>query len=857
MPSLNELAQHLAEGTRTQKRRSWRALTAEGGLWSACRASLQGEGMLRGLAQAYTHLAGDWDRSCLLAEGRDEEAHLEEQVQAVRRLVAAAGVTAACAGPDPKTAACWALHAAGGHASRDAVPPNDWTGSTESRIRACFRALYDADPVLAPALAAAQDASLGLLWSAVGEEKRPPGHRVRMPVLLARGHDGYLAWLWLEQVTGGFGQLFQAPSTALGGVLPDLRHSIEAACALGCPNLPPDADVRWWLTDLPRDANDLPIPVGGDSAGAAAAVALAHLLKRRELHAHCAISATLLPDGRLGEVDGLDGAAPKLQAASPLASPEQPARVIVGPGTQLSAPAIAAWEARRVRVVVAHTLADAERLTAAESPRKASNPSAPFSVAVLFAHGAEEDRELGRRVERQLLAEGTEVRTTREGAFGVAWAREADQRLRGVDQVVALLTPAARASEMLAYELQLAQEAAQTGGKPRLLFLRLDPSVSPESISQTLASIPVLDWSPDPGNAGLLEAIRRQPATPQATERAHLVPPTGVLPLTSPYYLERTADAEFQLAAARGDSIVRIKGARQMGKTSLLARGLQHARERGATILLTDFQLLNQEHLESVDTFYRFLARWLARQAGTGLSVDEVWDPLQGASVNFRDFLLELLEGLPGPVVWGLDEVDRLFQCRFHCEVFGMLRSLHNDRALNPYLPWSKLTLTLCYATEAQLFLADLNQSPFNVGTRIRLEDFSYAEVSELNYRYGVPLAGRGELAEYYELLAGHPYLTHLGLHELVTKGLSLDKLKQLALQEDALFGDHLRRLLRLLIREEALLQAVRELLAGRPCPKGEEFYRLWSAGVVVGDSAAEARFRCGLYADYLKQQLR
>lgn len=869
MPSLNELARLLSEGTRTQKRRSWRVLTAEGGLWGACRSSLHPANALSYLERAYEHLAREWDHSCLLDEC--DSVDLREQVRSILRLVAAAAVTAACEEADPERAAGWALRAAGGDPSRLLLPRDEWRLlPAEGRIRACFRELRGGYPELAQAVAAAQDASLGLLWSVVGEEKRPSGPRVRMPVLLARGSDGYLSWLWLERVPGGSGQLFQAPSTALGGVLPELRRSIEAACATGWPALPPGEDVRWWLTDLPRGADHLPIPVGGCSAGAAAAVALSHLLRRREVRAHCAITATLLPDGRLGEVEGLEGSAPKLQAARSLAGARNPATVIVGPGSQLSAVAAAAWEAQHVRVVVAHTLADAERLSGEEPPvrrdpasRAPGRPSAaqtPLSVAVLYAYGAAEDRDLCRRVESRLQEQGLDVRIAAEGTFGVAWARKADQRLRGADLVIALLTPAARSSEMLTYELQLAEEAAQEGGRPRRLFLRVDPSISPEQFSRAAASIPVLDWSPEDPEAltptGLQEAIHRS-STLAADERAQLLPPTGVLPLDSRFYLEREADAQFELAIARGDSIIRIKGARQMGKTSLLARGLQQARERAATILLTDFQLLNQEHLEEVDGFFRFLARWLARQAGTGLEVDAVWDPLQGASVNFRDFLLELLEGLPGPVVWGLDEVDRLFQCRFHTEVFGMLRSLHNDRALNPSLPWSRLTLTLCYATEAQLFLADLNQSPFNVGTRIRLDDFSYEEVGELNDRYGAPLRSPAELADYYELLAGHPYLTHLGLHQLVTRGLSLAGLKRLAHQEDALFGDHLRRMLRLLSREEELLHAVRELLSGRPCPAGEEFYRLWSAGVVVGDSAYDARLRCGLYAAYLERHLR
>ena len=49
------------------------------------------------------------------------------------------------------------------------------------------------------------------------------------------------------------------------------------------------------------------------------------------------------------------------------------------------------------------------------------------------------------------------------------------------------------------------------------------------------------------------------------------------MPLDSQFYVVRPADDEFLTAITRGDSIVLVKGARQMGKTSLLARGLQQA----------------------------------------------------------------------------------------------------------------------------------------------------------------------------------------------------------------------------------------------------------------------------------------
>ena len=88
-------------------------------------------------------------------------------------------------------------------------------------------------------------------------------------------------------------------------------------------------------------------------------------------------------------------------------------------------------------------------------------------------------------------------------------------------------------------------------------------------------------------------------------------------------------------------------------------------------------------------------------------------------------------------LVWGMDEVDRLFTCAFGNEVFGLFRSWHNARSLDPAGPWPRLTLALAYATEAHLFITDIHQSPFNVGTRLVLEDFTLAQMAELNRRAG------------------------------------------------------------------------------------------------------------------------
>src|SRR5262249_57921339 len=166
----------------------------------------------------------------------------------------------------------------------------------------------------------------------------------------------------------------------------------------------------------------------------------------------------------------------------------------------------------------------------------------------------------------------------------------------------------------------------------------------------------------------------------------------------------------------------------------------------------------------------------------------------RGWTINFERFLRREVLGKPGSgasLVWGLDEVDRLFTCPFSNVVFGLFRSWHNERSLNPEGPWSRLTLAIAYATEAHLFITDLNQSPFNVGTRLTLEDFTLEQVAELNGRYGSPLKDETELARYFELLGGHPYLVQRGLYEMAKSSVDLTEIVAKADEDELNFRDN------------------------------------------------------------------
>jgi DNA-binding winged helix-turn-helix (wHTH) protein len=338
---------------------------------------------------------------------------------------------------------------------------------------------------------------------------------------------------------------------------------------------------------------------------------------------------------------------------------------------------------------------------------------------------------------------------------------------------------------------------------------------------------------------------------------AELEPVGGAMPLDSQFYIVRPADEQFRAAIARRDSIVLVKGARQVGKTSLLARGLQQAREAGSRIVLTDLQMLNEADLVSVETLFLALAELIAYRLDLDVCPREVWDPLHSPNFNFERYLQRhALGGASAPIVWGVDEVDRLFSRPFASEVFGLFRSWHNARSLDPEGPWRHLTLVMAYATEAHLFITDLNQSPFNVGTRLTLEDFTPEQVADLNLRYGAPLRTDGQVRRYFGFVAGNPYLAQRGLHEMAQHRLALSDLEARAATDDGPFGDHLRRMLASLAQDQALRQAMIGVMGGGACPTAESFYRLRSAGLISGDSAKDARPRCQLYVAYLKERL-
>lgn len=180
-----------------------------------------------------------------------------------------------------------------------------------------------------------------------------------------------------------------------------------------------------------------------------------------------------------------------------------------------------------------------------------------------------------------------------------------------------------------------------------------------------------------------------------------------------------------------------------------------------------------------------------------------------------------------------MDEVDKVFAAPFRNDFFGMLRSWHNLRSDSK--TWMDLELVLCASTEPSHFIsANSTQSPFNVGERIVMEDFTRADVSDLVERHGLRSAVLEE--ELYDLLQGHPFLTRRALYLLAKGRINLDTLRRTATRDEGPFGDHLRYYLTKLHEFDSLLQPFQQVLSNGTCANPRSFDSLTGFGLVTGE---------------------
>ncbi|MCP5100375.1 MAG: hypothetical protein GY943_32905 [Chloroflexi bacterium] len=331
--------------------------------------------------------------------------------------------------------------------------------------------------------------------------------------------------------------------------------------------------------------------------------------------------------------------------------------------------------------------------------------------------------------------------------------------------------------------------------------------------------------------------------------------PSGAMKLSDTFYIARHADQQLRDELCLPGHTVTITGPRQVGKTSMLVRGVQAAKQaHDARVVYLDMQAISQESLSDRDGFMHEFALWIVDDLDLDdAELDKIWQRSLGSARKLTKLLDRyVLPAIDAPLILVLDEVDRLLLSPFHAEFFGLLRSWHNMRSRN--VRWEQFGLLMAISTEPYLLINDLQQSPFNVGLMLYLHDFDHVQLHELNQRYGAPLDADG-VSELMVLLHGQPFLTRVALYTLVREQLSIRDLIVVADQPTSPFLSHLRYQRQLLATDPALQEAMKALLSNGRSPTNHIRYRLLKAGLIKQDGTAVTP-RCQLYRRYFVNEL-
>ncbi len=235
----------------------------------------------------------------------------------------------------------------------------------------------------------------------------------------------------------------------------------------------------------------------------------------------------------------------------------------------------------------------------------------------------------------------------------------------------------------------------------------------------------------------------------------------GTLLPDAPSYVTREADDELFSALSRGVYCY-VLTARQMGKSSLMVRTAARLREAGLAARIFDPTGLGQNL--TIDQWYVSLLSQLGRGfEGLEEELEKFWlaQPLLSPVQRWTRALGALiLPRFDRPLVIFVDEIDYLQSLPFPLdEFFAALRECYNLRAENEVMR----RVTFCLfgvATPADL-IRDARTTPFNIGRRIELHDFTPAEVAPL--AHGLRQAekqGHLLLKRVLHWTSGHPYLT-------------------------------------------------------------------------------------------------
>ncbi len=228
-------------------------------------------------------------------------------------------------------------------------------------------------------------------------------------------------------------------------------------------------------------------------------------------------------------------------------------------------------------------------------------------------------------------------------------------------------------------------------------------------------------------------------------------------------YIVRKADKELYEHASAGDFCY-VLTSRQMGKSSLMVRTAKSLQQQGVHTAILDLTQIGAENAAygSADAWYYGIAYRILRSFGIRVHLSAWWQERQQLPAVQR--LTECLSDLvlthtAERLAVFVDEVDTTMVLPFTDDFFAAIRACYNARATTP--AYQRLSFVLLGVASPPQLVKDTRRTPFNIGYRIDLMDFTFDEAWPL--AQGL-VSDRGVretiLRRILYWTRGHPYLT-------------------------------------------------------------------------------------------------
>jgi serine/threonine-protein kinase len=162
--------------------------------------------------------------------------------------------------------------------------------------------------------------------------------------------------------------------------------------------------------------------------------------------------------------------------------------------------------------------------------------------------------------------------------------------------------------------------------------------------------------------------------------------------------------------------------------------------------------------------------------------------------------------------------------------------------------------MVIAHATDGNLAVTNLNQSPFNVGLEMNLVEFNLEQIATLASRHQLDFSPE-QIIDFNENIGGHPYLVRKAMYDIKTSKYSFNELISKAAHDTGPFADHLQRQYWKLSQNKKAFELYTKMLKSQPIDDELTLSSLRAAGLAKGYGAnASPSFK--IYKEYFSAKL-